>query len=114
MNRKTLPVVAAIALAILSITFSALTAMNVFAAPSSELANQTQAQPAQNSPRPGSTKWEYRILKATEEYYVEQAANKLSAQGFEVFAFEIEPGFIGTDTVRHDPQFVMVLRRPKY
>jgi len=107
MSKKSLIVVAAIVLALLTITSSALTAMKVFAGQSSQNSSPKVAQPAAGIPTPTHVKWEYRIVRFYDEQSLAGEATMLSSQGFEEFAFEVAVGS-GDRT-----QFVLAMKRAK-
>ena len=113
MNKKSMTVVAVVTLALLTFTFSALTAFKVFAAPPDQTANETQAQPAPGTKKTSAAKWEYRMMISPHASNLEQGANKLSDEGFELFKFEIVPSFVDSSGTTNTQQFVMVLRRAK-
>ena len=113
MNKVSVTLVAAVILALLTITLSALAALKVFAAESGQTTNQTQTQPAPGIKTPNAAKWNYRILRSQDTPSLEHAANRLAEEGFELFAFEIVPAFLDQYSVNNSPQFVMVLRRAK-
>jgi len=109
MNRKSVAIAGAVTLALLAVTLSALTALKVFAAESGLPANQTQ----QTASRTPNAKWDYRILRSDDTSNLEQGANKLAEQGFELFAFEIVPSFVDSQGATNIQQFVMVFRRAR-
>ena len=111
MNKRSLTLVAAVTLAVFTVTLSAITALKVFAAESGLNTNQTQSQ--QTATRTPNAKWDYRIVRSDDTSILEQGTNRLADQGFEPFLFEIVPPFVDSHNVTNVQQFVMVFRRAR-